>query len=259
MDHHMHHTEPFWDINLLIGLLIISIIYLLGIRFLEQKFSHTALVSNSQIASFLIACTLFFLTFGSPMAAHTHHYLSIHMLQMSVLCFVIPPLLIYSLPHLYLKKIVVFMKYPIAGVITFALLFSVYHIPPVFDWMMSSHFIHILSHVLLFTSAAIMWLPLTPILVNEALGNQERKYLHYMMWLVMPPCIFLLVMNIEMYGMLHTHSHGKIFSNITDQRLSGVIMICLHQVSMYVNARANKRKEGAGTRGQVHWSTLSKS
>ncbi|MFC2947591.1 cytochrome c oxidase assembly protein [Virgibacillus sediminis] len=237
----MHHSEQIWNVNLLIGLLVISILYLLGIRFLEKR-SMKTVVKNDQIASFIVACSLIFLSFGSPMAMHSHHYLSIHMLQMSMLCFIIPPLLIYSLPLDYLKKRLQLFKFPLVGIISFASIFYFYHIPQVFDWMMSSQFVHILFHLLLFSAAIIMWLPLTPKLINEVLGDKRKRYLNYKMWLIMPPCMFLLVMNIEVYGIFQAHSHGKIFSNMMDQRLSGIIMIILHQLSIFVYSRPYKRK-----------------
>jgi cytochrome c oxidase assembly factor CtaG len=246
MEHgHMHHPEPIWDIQLLFGFVLISIFYLLLTRYLNNKSEDSRTISKSQIVAFLSACFLFYLTFGSPMAAHNHHYLSVHMLQMSVISFIIPPLLIYSLPYALLKKLVSFLKYPIGGVLFFAFLFCLYHVPPVFDWLMTSHFLHIVSHVILFGAALIMWLPFSPKLANQVLGNSERKYMNFMMWFVMPPCIFLFVMNMELYAMTQVHDHGKIFSNMTDQRLSGAIMILLHQVSMLTNMKANKLEQNA--------------
>ena len=242
MDHgHMHHhPEPVWDSNLLIGLLVFSIVYLLIIRFMDKKESEPTRITNLQIIAFFVACSLFFLTFGSPMAAHNHHYLSVHMLQMSVISFVVPPLLIYSLPYTFLKKLVSLIKYPIVGVLFFASIFCFYHVPPLFDWLMSSHFLHTISHIILFGAALIMWLPFTPRLAGQVLGKNERKYMNVMMWFVMPPCIFLFVMNMELYAMTQVQDHGKIFSNMIDQRLSGVIMILLHQLSMLTNMKANQ-------------------
>lgn len=240
MHPHINYSESWWDMNLLIGLLATIIFYLLTIHLLENKYRGSIIISNSQIIVFLLACSIFYVSFGSPMATHSHHYLSVHMLQMSIISFVIPPMLIFSLPYIFLKKFVPLLKYPIFGVVFFAILFSSYHVPTAFNWLMSSHQLHIASHLILFGAAIMMWLPLTPVLVKKILGLNERKYMHYVMWFVMPPCIFLLIMNVELYALLDTPN--KLFSNLMDQRISGIIMISLHQLTMVANAWVNKRK-----------------
>src|SRR5690625_2449569 len=62
-------------------------------------------MTSSQINYFITSVILLYIVTGSPLAAMGKHYLfSIHMLQHSILYFVIIPLFILSLPRAYIRK-----------------------------------------------------------------------------------------------------------------------------------------------------------
>ncbi|WP_187820882.1 cytochrome c oxidase assembly protein [Pasteuria penetrans] len=123
-----------------------------------------------------------FSTWG-PLADWVHQSFSIHMLQMSLHYFVVPPLVWLGIfrhpwyvdsrqcrPFVLLKGSRVFpwlrriaivpllwvwrgLANPLVALLLFSGLMSIYHLPVVFDRIMTSHFWHNVSHILLLLTA----------------------------------------------------------------------------------------------------------
>ena len=111
---------------------------------------------------------LFYLTKGGPIDLMGHLMFYAHMIQMAVLLFIIPPILIISIPdwlwkNLWSKIFSVnfeFLTKPIIILILFNALFSLYHMPIIFDFIKTNIILHELYTGLLMLLALWLWWPL---------------------------------------------------------------------------------------------------
>ncbi|SDH21677.1 putative membrane protein/putative membrane protein [Alteribacillus persepolensis] len=238
-----HHSS--WNIPLLLSLLALLFLYWLLIGFLKKRNHEQIQITKKRIYSFTAGCLLLFITFGSPLAYYSHTYLTIHMLQMSILCFIIPPLLIYGMPaSAYGTFIPHFIKKlpSSTAALVFAFFFFLYHMPGIFNQVNTHHLTHIAYHALLFLSALLMWLPSLFHFITKGTGRPKKTYFSFMMLVTMPACVLLLFANHELYSIYQpVHGDERLFSAITDQRISGLLMIILHQLAMYAAAKLNQK------------------
>ena len=94
-----------WNFLLLVILSVIVFVY----SFLLKKYT-TRRLGNKQAILFFLSLALLFLIIGTPLAALSHLSFSLHMLQMSLLYFIIPPLILAGIPERLFEKL---LKIPI--------------------------------------------------------------------------------------------------------------------------------------------------
>lgn len=123
---------------------------------------------------FALAVISFYLAVGSPLDALGENFLfSAHMVQHNLLMYLIPPLLLIGLPawlvdaafirYWYLQKITQFLVHPIIAGVSFTLVFSLWHIPFLYEWALHDKAVHIIEHLtMLFVSLQIWWCILGP-------------------------------------------------------------------------------------------------
>ncbi len=118
------------------------------------------------------------------MEAIGHELFSVHMLQQSILYLIVPPLMIRGIPDWMwrhwlqsfpFKKWSVWGRRPVVALLLFNGLFSVYHLPRVFDFLMGDELYQLLSHVVLFLAAGLMWWPVLTPLEEEMVLQPLRK------------------------------------------------------------------------------------
>lgn len=89
-----------WNIPFLVGCLLIGFLYVyLFVRFGDSDGSR-----KKPLFFFLALISLYAVT-GSPLAAASHLAFSLHMLQMSLFYFIIPPLLLQGIPGWLYRRI----------------------------------------------------------------------------------------------------------------------------------------------------------
>ena len=112
-----------------------------------------------------------FMALLSPIHILSDQYLfSMHMFQHIMLTLIAPPLLILGVPARLLKpitsnkitfRVASILTSPIFAIISFNLVFSIWHIPALYNLSMEFHSIHISEHLLFIAVAVLMWWPLT--------------------------------------------------------------------------------------------------
>lgn len=180
---------------------------------------------------------------GSPLAFYGHHYsFSLHMVQQSIQYFIMAPLLLFGLPdhliHTVLRhrlwgRIINFFTRPLLAVVLFNMLFSLYHVPLIFDAVSNNAFIHFVFHALLQLSAFGMW---WPIFAPET----GRKPLSYMMKigymfangvLLTPACALIIFADHLLYkSYQNTLPFLNLFTPLEDQQLGGVLMKLIQEI-----------------------------
>lgn len=180
-----------WNLSLLFCLTIILGLYL----FLLRRF-------NKQLLYFLISLGLFYLTIGSPFTQLSHLSFSLHMLQMSILYFIVPPMLLLAFPDTMfkaaynfslVKKMRKFLIAPKKALLLFAIFFTLYHLPVVLKIISQSTSIQNGYVILLFLLSFSMWWPIvSPDIKQRFEKKKMNQFAHLSGWLLMPACLLLI-------------------------------------------------------------------
>ncbi|MDQ0231303.1 cytochrome c oxidase assembly factor CtaG [Metabacillus malikii] len=158
-----------WSPYYLSIMVLILIGYFVIIGPWRHKFNNSTPVSTKQKLLFISGIISLYISKGSPVDLLGHIMFSAHMTQMAILYLVVPPLLILGIPNWLWKAIIErpfiypmikFFTKPILALIVFNGLFSVYHVPLVFDFVKTNAFYHACMTSLIFIAALMMWLPL---------------------------------------------------------------------------------------------------
>src|SRR5690625_4457397 len=116
-----------WNIPWFIGLICVTAIYI----FFIKRYTNMQLKHGQPLLFFFCLC-LMYVTLGSPLAAISHFSFSLHMIQMSILYFIVPPIFLLGIPEpllqrlgktLVFKKASTFIFSPVISLSIFAILF----------------------------------------------------------------------------------------------------------------------------------------
>ncbi|MFD0712779.1 cytochrome c oxidase assembly factor CtaG [Paenibacillus sp. GCM10027626] len=143
---------------------VILYFYLVG-PWKEKHAAAAPTVTGKQKFQFISAAALFYLAQGGPLDLLGHLTFTFHMSSMAISYLIVPPLLLLSIPeflwkaafgHSFWRKLRVFMN-PIFTLLAFNIIFSLYHVPLVHDYVMTHYTIHRLYYVVLFVTSMMMW------------------------------------------------------------------------------------------------------
>ncbi|WP_240512035.1 cytochrome c oxidase assembly protein [Paludifilum halophilum] len=250
----------------------------------RRAIPESAPVSNRQKALFMTGLCLCYLALGSPINLIGDELFSVHMFQQSLLYLIMPPLILLGIPDwLYRwgfdqvkgvwRGLFTLWSRPLLSLLVFNGLFSLYHVPRVFDTIMGSAFYHALSHGLLTLSAFLMWWPVTAPLPEQERLSPLRKmaYICAAGVLLTPACALIIFAD---HLLFTSYSGGErlfpILSPRDDQQMGGVIMKILQEAVYGVAlagvffqwVRREKRNETYGiptdhpspsTTGEANW------
>ena len=157
--------------EVLIGLVVLEGVYLLGVGPLRDRYDLADRADSRQVAMFTLGVLVIFFSLLSPLHILSDRYLfSAHMLQHVLLTLVAPPLLVMGMPDWLLRRLLrpgtVFrlariVTHPMIAFVLFNVVFSMWHIPVLYNLSMTNHEIHILEHLLVIVTAVLMWWPIT--------------------------------------------------------------------------------------------------
>ncbi len=194
-------------------------------------------VTRGQKIWFIIGVTGFYIAKGTPLSVIGHHYsFSAHMLQMSLLYFIVPPLLLIGLPKVFFRKILGiriigrvfrFFTKPLIALLSFNLLISFYHLPFVFDTVMSHGLLHETAHFILLSSSFFMWWPVIgPLPESDSLSDlQKVGYIFADGVLLTPACALIIFADDLIYQTyMHAPQVFAFLQPLDDQQAGGVIM-----------------------------------
>ena len=157
--------------DVLIGLSLLEGVYLLGVGPIRERYRLSDTVDPRQTATFTLGVLVIFFSLLSPLHELSDHYLfSAHMLQHVLLTLAAPPLLLLGTPGWLLRPLlrpnVMFrlarlLTHPIVAFAVFTVVFSLWHIPGLYNLSVTNHTVHIAEHLLFMATAVMMWWPLT--------------------------------------------------------------------------------------------------
>ncbi|EGK11293.1 cytochrome c oxidase assembly protein [Kroppenstedtia eburnea] len=236
-------TPDLWNVGLNLVVVALGSWYLVVTTRRRESLAAGKPVPPGQKLLFLIGLALFYLALGSPMETIGHELFSIHMLQQSILYLIVPPLIIRGIPDWMwrrwlkiapVRKWAAWGRRPFVSLILFNGLFSFYHIPPVFDFLMGDDFYQLLSHGVLMSAAALMWWPVMTPLKEETVLSPLRKlgYIAAAGVLLTPACALIIFSE----GLIFASFDGtaRLFPLLTprnDQQLGGVVMKIMQEIA----------------------------
>lgn len=231
-----------WNSGLNLLVVAVGAIYLLLTGRWRSRFPGSSTVAPSRKVLFLGGLLLFYLALGSPLAWIGHELFSIHMLQQSILYLMVPPLLIRGIPCWLWQavwkwkiagRLLSFATRPLIALLGFNGLFSLYHIPSVFDALMATRPLQWGAHLVLMAAAGLMWWPVLSPLREGALLSPLRKmaYIAAAGVLLTPACALIIFADHVLYA---SYSGGDSVLGVLnvrdDQQMGGVIMKILQEV-----------------------------
>ncbi|HLR08619.1 MAG TPA: cytochrome c oxidase assembly protein [Bacillota bacterium] len=223
--------------------------------------SHRYQTTHHHIGYFFSAVILLCIVKGSPFAVIADNYLfNAHVLQLSIMFFVIAPLFILSLPedlwnqyfwNHRLKMTMKILGHPWLTAISFNGLVTIYFIPRVFNTLQENVFLLAISQVILMVNAFLLWwVIISPVPKVSNFSYLTRiGYIFFTAMLLMPIGIFLLVIQKAHYPVYETVA-GELFPGLTavyDQQLAGgflkIIQLTSYTIALLKIVMAWGRKE----------------
>ncbi|MBO1002998.1 cytochrome c oxidase assembly protein [Pseudogracilibacillus auburnensis] len=254
-----------WNILLLIiciGVTILSIIFIL-LKKLDKPFN---------LIYFLGGIWLLFFTIGSPILAISYLSFSFHMIQMSFLFFIIPPLILLGIPQRCYDQISPFIKKtyrfrfqlsPQMALTMFALFFFLYHLPFILTIISANPLIQKGYLTILFLLTFRMWWPIVAPNIAVSDSNEKRKkFIRDSSLYIMPACLMFIIagfldgMSNPFFGQIATHlclpADGTVeilpspFNTKYDQISAGVFMLGIHKMVLMFTNRIGFKMNGTG-------------
>ncbi|WP_225229897.1 cytochrome c oxidase assembly protein [Sporosarcina quadrami] len=243
-----------WKWPIIVIVFIVIAMYVRSIRI----YTELSLRSLQPILFISSAVTLSIVV-ASPLAVLSHLSFSLHMIQMSILYFIIPPILLLGIPETFFVKLIEISRIkrlptpqhpPIVVLSLFAILFLLYHLPFLLSVLVSIPVLQNTYLTLLFILSFGMWWPMVSSDPSTRLSKDEMKrYAMLSGYLLLPACLLFILTafmdggNNPLLTQLSVHlclppSLGSSdllpspFNTKYDQALSGFLMLGLHKASL---------------------------
>lgn len=255
--------QALWSPVFIVVTALIAVLYLWAVGPGRHRFQDAEPVPLYKKCLFLFGLFLFYLGFGGPLYLVGHIMFSVHMMQMAVSFLLTPPLILLGAPSWLMKAIVLkipfkrFFKvfsHPIPAILLFNVLFSFYHVPAIFDFLMVQKLLHNAYQTVTFAAALLMWWAIiAPVREWDQLSELKRIGLIFLDGMLLTPaCALIVFANTTLYatftdpqtwaqamslclpsgqavppGLLNQFMWLPL---LEDQRLGGVLMIVIKEV-----------------------------
>lgn len=223
--------------------------------------------SVSQQIYFYIGLLLLYAVKGAPIDLLSHIMLSAHMAQLAVYYLIFPILIIKGIPAWlwdkfisirFIKPVFKILTLPLVAMLVFNGLFSLFHMPAIFDFAKSAKSVHVTISLIILVAAFMMWWPIvTPVKKMDKLNPLLKiGYIFVNGALITPACALIIFASTPLFsayssdgawmqamslcvpadvldGLAPSISGAEMFSpfsTVEDQQLGGIIMQTLIQI-----------------------------
>ncbi|GLO68328.1 MULTISPECIES: cytochrome c oxidase assembly factor CtaG [Oceanobacillus] len=260
--------KALWSPYFLLYVIGLALLYFIITGPYRHKFGGKDRPSGKQQIYFYLGLLLLYIVKGSPIDLLTHITLTAHMIQMAVYLLVFPIFIIKGIPEwiwrkvIYtpvIKPIINLLTKPIISLLLFNTLFSIYHIPVVFNFSKSSPIAHTSISIILLVAAFIVFLPLIPPIKELDKQRPLLKIAYILVGsvLITPACAIIIFAEVPLYaaytqngpwlqalslcvpnnvlqGLSSSLSGPEMFTSmgtLTDQQLGGIIMKVMQEIT----------------------------
>jgi putative membrane protein len=225
-----------WDPVLTGTLLTLGIVYWMMAGPLRSRLEPAGRLPARQVALFVAGLVVAFLAEASPLHDLSERYLfSAHMVQHLLLSYVVAPLLIAGTPAWMLRPLLAgpagpafrMLTRPLLAFAVFALAFSLWHLPFVYEAALHSDFMHHAQHLIFLALAVLVWWPvMSPLPELPRLGYGMQVF--YLVALPLGQFFVAAILTFAPVAFYPTYQEAPRvihdMSATADQQLGGVIM-----------------------------------
>ena len=207
--------------------LVIVYFYLAG-PWRERHVPQAAPATIRQKCMFVTGMVLFYFVQGGPLELLGHLMFTFHMADMSVSYLIVPPLILLGIPTFMWRAAfsgkawskLSWLMHPILTLVLFNMLFSIYHVPVVHDYVMTHFLIHRLYYfVLLITSFMMWWQIACPVPEwNRITDLKKMAYIFANGMLLTPACALIIFSSTSMYA---TYNDPEVWAKAMGYCVSG--------------------------------------
>ncbi|CAM5189179.1 Putative membrane protein OS=Ureibacillus acetophenoni OX=614649 GN=SAMN05877842_101351 PE=4 SV=1 [Ureibacillus acetophenoni] len=203
--------QALWSPYLIGVIVFLTVVYFLVTVKWRKDFKVSEPLKKSEAIYFLLSMITLYIVVGSPIDLLSHILFSMHMVQMAFLLLLLPLLIIKGIPWWIwsivvnapvVRKIFKVFTQPVVAVFVFAMMFSLYHIPGIFDTIKLDETFHGIFTFILFLSAFFMTWPLmNP--VNEMPKMKSLYKIGYIIAnavLITPACALIIFADQPLYA-----------------------------------------------------------
>ena len=230
---------PWWpwrfEWSVLLGCALLATLYLLALTALRTRLGAPAGFERGRAALFLTSLAVMIASLNGPVHDLSDLYLfSAHMVQHLLLSLLLPPLFIFGLPPwlsrwLLSRPVLAPWRFgarvPV-GFVLYTIVFSLWHMPALYDLMMRRHEFHIVMHLMVMASAVLMW---WPIAAGEGLERRLSPgalilYMFAISIPMLPVAAIITLADHPIYAWYTLAPRLYPMTALDDQRLGGLIM-----------------------------------
>lgn len=187
-----HDVWTAWVVDPLVLLALVASVwwYAAGVRAVWRAAGPGQVVSGGQVTAFALAISTIVVALVSPVDPLAEELFSVHMLQHVLLTLVAAPLFVLSSPlqtmawglpsglrrglgrwQGHLRRTLAHPALPVVGLAVFTLVFTVWHLPVLYDAAIRTDAVHALEHATMLGTALAFWAPvLRPRRTHGGLG-----------------------------------------------------------------------------------------
>lgn len=192
--------------------------------------------TSGQRAAFYSSLLILFVTLNGPLHDLSDTFLfSAHMVQHLIMTLVVPPLMIVGTPGWMLRPVLrargVFavarrLTTTAACFAIFNLVLAFWHLPPMYNFALTYHPVHIVQHLMFIVASVFMWWPLTSMLPELPRSSYPGQMLYcFLMSIPMSViAIYIVMADAALYPAYAAAPRVWGISPMMDQQTGGLIM-----------------------------------
>ena len=228
--------HPHYDVWLLVAALGIGYFLVLRTWGATNRAADRPAATTKQVVSFYVGLAFLWVGADFPLHELSEDYLfSMHMVQHTVFSLIAPPFLLMGMPTWLVRKLLdpswvwktaKMITRPWFGLVSFNLVIVVTHWPVIVEAAVTSEPIHFFVHLVLVTTALLMWWPVIAPVPELARLSEPGKMLYLFLQSVVPtvPASFLTFASTPIYEVYASFPRLWGLDAVTDLRIAGLIM-----------------------------------
>lgn len=206
---------------------VILYFYMIG-PWREKHYPGEPTAIGKQKTLFVGAVALVYLCHGGPLNLLGHLMFTFHMVNMSISYLIVPPMILLGIPAFLWRaafsasfwRKLRFLMHPIITLVLFNMLFSIYHVPMVHDYVMTNFTVHRLYYVVLFITAFMMWWQIAcPVPEWNKLTDVKRMAYVFANGVLLTPACALIIFSSG--GMYATYNDPEVWATAMGYCMSG--------------------------------------
>jgi putative membrane protein len=225
-----------WEWTVLLGCGLWMLFYLLAVGPWRRRLGGPARMQRGRLAVFSGSMIVVIFSLIGPVHDLSDRYLfSTHMVQHLILAQIFAPLFLLGIPTWLWRRL---QQAPVFGAVwnavtmvpigfaAYAVVFSIWHVPVLYNLMMRNHDYHVVMHLMVMATAVMMW---WPIVGGKAVRRplSEPAQILYLLAIGTPMiavAAMVTLANQPLYEWYWLAPRFMGFSALEDQRLGGLLM-----------------------------------